>query len=418
MKIYFLTRNNIFFENSASANRARSLLEGLAFLGAEICLLITDGFLTQNERNEYKTRSKYGLINYKYLSKALNQTLLQRRINKYIIFPLYTPFLFRRILKIVSRGSLNSILWTGCDLKYFKFISKIKKRDLSLYTFLELSEYLNYQEFNIGNFVHKFESRLRQEFFEHNGFYLYDGIALMTRVLYNHYSNFQGAGPHLLHLPMSVDLDRFKIQCEVLPGFRKPYIAFVGLMNDSKDGVSIIIDAFAKISDKYKKYRLYLVGGWNYDTPAHLNKIRRLNLEDRAYWMGEYERDRIPAIILNADLLVLPRPNTKQTAWGFPTKLGEYLATGNPVCATRVGEVPDYLVDGESVFFAEPGSIDSFAESMDRALSEPTRAKQVGRNGRLIAEKHFNSKIQAKQLFEFLEALSSKSRDLNFRKIK
>ncbi len=403
MKIYFLTRNNIFFENSASANRARSLLEGLAFLGAEICLLITDGFLTQNERNEYKTRSKYGLINYKYLSKALNQTLLQRRINKYIIFPLYTPFLFRRILKIVSRGSLNSILWTGCDLKYFKFISKIKKRDLSLFTFLELSEYLNYQEFNKGNFIHKRESRRRQEFFERTGFYMYDGIALMTRTLFNYYSKFPTPRPQLLHLPMTVDMDRFRLDCEPPKGFLKPYIAFVGLMNDAKDGVNILIQAFARIVHKFDNYKLYLIGRRNYDTPSHLSLIKSLNLTDRVFWTGEMNRGEIPPILINANLLVLSRPNTKQTQWGFPTKLGEYLATGNPVCVTRIGEIPDYLIDEESAYFADPGSIDSFADAMTRALSNLEMAKKVGLNGLRVAERHFNMRLQSEKLFQFLQ---------------
>ncbi len=59
-------------------------------------------------------------------------------------------------------------------------------------------------------------------------------------------------------------------------------------------------------------------------------------------------------------------PDSKQAQGGFPTKLGEYLATGNPVCATTVGEIPDYLVDGESVYFAVPGSVDSFADAMLR----------------------------------------------------
>ena len=123
--------------------------------------------------------------------------------------------------------------------------------------------------------------------------------------------------------------------------------------------------------------------------------------------MNEYPRDQIPNIICNADLLVLPRPDSKQAQGGFPTKLGEYLATGNPVCATRVGEIPDYLIDNESVFFAVPGSIESFAEAMDRALSIPDTAKWVGLNGRRVAEREFNKDIQARKLLDFLKELNA-----------
>jgi glycosyltransferase involved in cell wall biosynthesis len=131
--------------------------------------------------------------------------------------------------------------------------------------------------------------------------------------------------------------------------------------------------------------------------------IKTYNLENKVFWKGEFLRDQIPAILKNATLLSLPRPDSKQAQGGFPTKLGEYLATGNPVCATRVGEIPDYLTDNESVFFAEPGSVESFAEAMQRALKNSDEARRIGKNGREVAEKHFNKDIQSKKLYNFLK---------------
>jgi glycosyltransferase involved in cell wall biosynthesis len=126
--------------------------------------------------------------------------------------------------------------------------------------------------------------------------------------------------------------------------------------------------------------------------------------------MKEYSRDVIPSIIGNADLLALPRPDSKQAQGGFPTKLGEYLATGKPVCATTVGELPDYLTDNESVFFAQPGSVESFAEAMRRALYDPENAKRVGLNGKQVAQEEFNKDIQAKKLYQFLLELQANKR--------
>jgi glycosyltransferase involved in cell wall biosynthesis len=210
---------------------------------------------------------------------------------------------------------------------------------------------------------------------------------------------------------MTVDLERFQSPKEPLPEFQSPYIAFVGVMNDAKDGVSNLIKAFNSIKDTFPFYKVYLVGPWNYDTPIHLQLIKDFGLEERVFWMKEYPRDAIPCIICNADLLVLPRPDSKQAQGGFPTKLGEYLATGKPVCATRVGEIPDYLTDNESVFFAEPGSVESFAEAMEMALSDPENAKSVGANGRRVAEEHFNKDVQARKLMEFLEQLNADNAD-------
>jgi len=178
-------------------------------------------------------------------------------------------------------------------------------------------------------------------------------------------------------------------------------------MNDLKEGISILIKAFYKIKDINTSIKLYLVGPWHYDTPMHLKLIKELKMEDRIYWMGEYSRDVIPSILQNADLLVLPRPDSKQARGGFPTKLGEYLATGVPVCATAIGEIPNYLKDGESVFFAEPGSVESFENAMRKALNDYERAINIGRNGMAIAKKVFNKDITSIKLYNFLDNIVS-----------
>ena len=52
---------------------------------------------------------------------------------------------------------------------------------------------------------------------------------------------------------------------------------------------------------------------------------------------------------------------------------------------------------------ATPGDVDSFADAMDRALSDSEKAKQVGRSGRKVAENNFNIDVQAKRLVRFLK---------------
>ncbi|MFN3873603.1 MAG: glycosyltransferase family 4 protein [Ignavibacterium sp.] len=299
----------------------------------------------------------------------------------------------------------SGIIWTDASYYGFKLAELLKKHQPNSCLFLELSEFLDIHRYNKGNFLQRIQGDKRMHYFEKIAYYKYDGLALISRALFNYFTNFPEPRPKLLHLPMTVDLTRFAGQMMPLAGFEQPYIVFVGVMNDAKDGVSILIKAFAKIAPEFPKLKLYLIGGWNYDTPIHLKLIREYRLEHKIFWKGEMHRDHIPAIIKNANLLALPRPDSKQAQGGFPTKLGEYLATGNPVCATTVGEIPDYLIDGESVYFAEPGSVDSFAEAMRRALSNPEEAKRIGANGRKVAETHFNKDIQAKRLYEFLMSL-------------
>lgn len=401
MKLFIIARTNPYFENSASANRLRSLIDGLRDLGMIIHLYITRGYKDQEEYKSMGRRSRNNGIEVNYLNRLFNNTIWLRRINNYLLLPLAKSFFNRKILAIVANNS-DAIIWTDSDYNSFRLALKIKKQFPRQRLFLELSEYLDIYRFNKGRIVHKLEGKKRQLLFDVKALYAYDGLALMTKQLMKHYKAFSSNGPMLLHLPMTVDLERFMIVNKLANGFNKPYIAFVGVMNNAKEGVNILIKAFSIISKEFPTYRLYLIGSWHYDTDGHINLISNLNLEGKVFWMGEYNRDEIPHILKNADLLVLPRPDSRQAQGGFPTKLGEYLASGNPVCATKVGEIPDYLTDGESVYFAEPGSVESFANAMRRALSNPEEASRVGANGRKVAETHFNKDIQAKILFDFI----------------
>lgn len=399
MELIIFIRFNPFYSNSASANRFISLIEGLISNKVDITLYFTGGYQSINEINRFGNCGEFRGLKYIYLVNGLYDTIWKRRFDIYLNTYFKSIFLNIKIGKLLK--NFKGIIWLENDQTILKIV--FSKKNKSAKTFMEINEFFDIHKFNNDNYFQKRRADNRQAFFNKIVLKELSGLALMTKTLFNHFKCNEGV--KLNHLPMTVDLNRFCGSKNLIEGFKKPYITFVGVMNDKKDGVSILIEAFNKISLKYPECILYLVGSWNYDTPKHLKLIEAYQLTDKVFWMKEYSRDEIPNIICNADLLVLPRPDSKQAQGGFPTKLGEYLASGVPVCATTVGEIPDYLVDNESVFFAEPGSVESFAAAMDRALSDPENARKIGLNGRKVAEKEFNKDIQAKKLYDFLKTL-------------
>lgn len=403
MNLVIISTYNPYYSNSASANRLLSLVEGLKNEEVKIQFLFTNGYQTKNEIQELGKSGKYKNVNYRYLSTSLLDNIWKKRWQKYIGSKLLFLSIKYKINNYLKK--FNGVVWPENDTDILKSVWYSKKANKNIKIFMELSEFPDIHNFNKGNKYQKLKSNKRQLFFENNFFQNINGLALMTKTLLNHYNIFPNPRPSFLHLPMTVDLERFNQSLPILNKFEQPYIAFVGVMDNAKDGVNILIDAFKLIHNKFPDLKLYLIGGWNYDTPSHLELIKQYQLESKIKWLGEFERNQIPSIVLNAKLLVLPRPNSKQAQGGFPTKLGEYLATGIPVCATTVGEIPDYLVNNESVFFAEPGSIDSFANAMERALSNDELSKKVGTAGKEVAKKHFNKDIQANKLNEFLKSL-------------
>jgi len=367
-------------------------------------MYITGGFSCWDEFRQNGFSGCKKNVKYHYLVFLLNHNIWLRRINRYFLFLFIKPFLINRIVTIALKDP-SAIIWPSCDLIGLKSVIKLKNKKRHVKTFMELSEFLDIHHYNKGSIISKKNEDKIWKLFETNAFFKFDALALMTKTLLQHYQNFPDPKPVLFHLPMTVDFNRFDEKRKEPEGFIKPYLVFVGVMNNAKEGIDILIKAFYKIKDIRKDLKLYLVGPWHYDTPGHLQLINELKMQERIFWMGEYVRDDIPAILQNAELLVLPRPDSKQARGGFPTKLGEYLASGVPVCVTTVGEIPDYLKDGVSAYFAEPGSVSSLADAMRKALINPEEAMQIGINGRKVAKEKFNKEIQAKILYDKLNSI-------------
>ena len=101
---------------------------------------------------------------------------------------------------------------------------------------------------------------------------------------------------------------------------------------------------------------------------------------------------------------LLARPNNKQAEGGFPTKLGEYLATGNTVVVTNVGEIGLFLEDKKNAFISEPDSAEKFSQKNYAKPLLNNNALQVGIEGKKLVYNEFNYLTQANVLEKmFLE---------------
>jgi len=233
---------------------------------------------------------------------------------------------------------------------------------------------------------------------------LFDGLIVMTRVLEKYFSNKVRKTAKSLVMPMTVECERFTDNKDVSP-ISGNYIGYVGDLGYNKDGIENLIESFYLISNCFPSLKLCIIGSAKerktYSKFYQL--ILKYSLKDRVILTGRLNRDMVPSYLNNASLLALARPDTLRSQGGFPTKLGEYLSAGRPVVCTAVGEIPDYLTDGENAFLVEPDNNYEFAEKLKYVLENPELAEKVGRNGRKIALNVFNYKVQAKRMNEFLQ---------------
>jgi len=101
----------------------------------------------------------------------------------------------------------------------------------------------------------------------------------------------------------------------------------------------------------------------------------------------------------------MTRINSRYANAGFPFKLGEMLATGKPVLATKVGNVSNFLENGKNAILVEPDSVDEIVIGLKLIIENPEWAKNIGLNGKDVAFDFFNSDKISVSLRSFLTQL-------------
>ena len=145
---------------------------------------------------------------------------------------------------------------------------------------------------------------------------------------------------------------------------KEEYIAYCGKVSNNKDGVDQLIHAFSIVHKIIPDIKLYIVGAIpaNLSNEHNIQLIQDLNLSEYVVLTGMLPADEIPQIMVDAKMLVLDRPDNLQARFGFPTKLGEYLLSANPVVVTGVGDIPLFLQDKDSALISPPNNPQAFAE--------------------------------------------------------
>lgn len=231
----------------------------------------------------------------------------------------------------------------------------------------------------------------------------FDGLLVISESLRSYYISHGLLENAVFISNMFVDASRFNI--EYKNNTESPYIAYCGKISFRKDGVNDLITAFSLFLKYRPSYKLKLIGGFENESVRTqiLQLIRELCVEEAVELVGKVSPNEMPYLLQNACVLALARPNNLQSQNGFPTKLGEYLSTGNPVAVTRVGEIPNFLIDNVNAFLAEPDNPVSFSDALLRASYDFDKGRRVGQEGKKLCDSEFSNIEQSKRVCDFIE---------------
>ncbi len=205
-------------------------------------------------------------------------------------------------------------------------------------------------------------------------------------------------------VPVSVDLERIKASNA---GFHRPVrIVYAGSFGE-KDGVENLIDAFDQVAARHPGVELLMSGIGLADRMAMIEeRIAASPFANRIHYIGLLLEEEYCDWLSDCDIPCVVRVKSAFAERGFPFKLGEYLATGRPVLASRVSDIEVFLTDRVNAILVEPGSVSAIAAALDFLLGDEPRALAIGRAGRLVAEQHFNALTNGRRLLGMIELAS------------
>ncbi len=364
-----------FQPNSAPTNRFLAFARGYGELGIKVNVVFA--FPDQNFE---KVNERFENVNFIYIWDKFKTK------NKYLTYFTTRLYLILFFLKL-SRNDI--VILYG--MNHFLWLVRFKK-SIKLYHERTESPDVVGREYGImGNFMHKRYLNACKKL---------DGLFVISPSLNEYFIVNAGVKQEKVHtINMIVDLSRFEdINCQN----KNNTIAYCGTISQNKDGISYLLKSFAIISKKYHDITLTLIGHYESVKTEHdiLQLIKDLAINERVNIMGTISSSKMPILLSEAKILALARPNNKQAKYGFPTKLGEYLMTGNPVVITQVGDIDKYLKDMENVIFSKPDDVNDFAEKLLWTLDNYQKAREIGLRGRKLATESFNYKTESQKVLK------------------
>jgi len=158
-------------------------------------------------------------------------------------------------------------------------------------------------------------------------------------------------------------------------------ILFVGRLHPIK-GVQYLLQAMQIVHAEMPDVRLILVGDG--EEREYLESLTdRLEIRGCVEFAGRVPHEKIQGYLGQADVFVLP-----SLSEGFPNVILEAMAWGLPIVASRVGGIPDIMMNNTNGFLVEVKDTDDMANKIILLLQENALREKISDNNKLQVKKY------------------------------
>ncbi len=173
-------------------------------------------------------------------------------------------------------------------------------------------------------------------------------------------------------------------------GAKRPYIFAIGRLHYDK-GYDILIRAFSEIASRWPQLDLVIAGDGQ-EKESLETLVKELNLTERVMLVGVVLGEDKSRLFHNSEFFVLP-----SRIEPFGITVTEAMANSKAIVASRVGGVPEFIIDGENGYLVPSENSEALAGAIERILLNQDKRKNMEKINRKLVEKRFTWTIIARQ---------------------
>ncbi|MBI4680352.1 MAG: glycosyltransferase family 4 protein [Nitrospirae bacterium] len=199
-----------------------------------------------------------------------------------------------------------------------------------------------------------------------------------------------------VYLPNFIDLQNlreFEVKFKDNKGNSGNYVIYVGGLLEDK-GLLTLLDAAKLLYRAGEKIEIKLSG----DGPSRgqLHEKARAEKIDNVKFLGYIKYEDLCREIKNSLAVILPAENYENN----PISIIEAFALGKPVIGSRLGGIPELVVDNERGLTFEPGNPQDLSSKIKYLLNNSDKAVEWGANARKYIEHELSSDRHYEKLME------------------
>lgn len=166
-------------------------------------------------------------------------------------------------------------------------------------------------------------------------------------------------------------------------------ILMSGRAEDPLKGLDVLLDAGRRLRARRQDFEIRAT---HFDGALSTDWFTTLGWRDHAEALRLYA---------DADIVAVP------SLWAEPFGLVavEAMASGRPVCASRIGGLQDIVLDGVTGLLCDAGDTEALAHCLERLLDDPDLRARMGAEGRRVAADYDWRSIIERHYLPLLEAV-------------